>query len=106
MGGPRMTAPVLKVIFALLAEPDGEHYGLELMQETGLPSGTLYPILMRLDRAGWVTSRWEELDPVAEGRPNRRYYRLTAEGVAVARAEVDAMRARMPGASAPRERPA
>jgi PadR family transcriptional regulator, regulatory protein PadR len=90
-----MTAPVLKVIAALLADPDGEHYGLELIQETGLPSGTLYPILLRLDRAGWVTSRWEQLDPVSEGRPNRRYYRLTAQGAAAARAELEAMQARM-----------
>jgi PadR family transcriptional regulator PadR len=106
MTGPRMTTPVLKVIAALLADADGEHYGLELMQETGLPSGTLYPILLRLDRAGWVTSRWERLDPVVEGRPNRRYYRLTGEGAAVARAEVDAMQARMAKATAPKARPA
>jgi PadR family transcriptional regulator PadR len=106
MGSPRMTTPVLKVIAALLADADGEHYGLELMQETGLPSGTLYPILSRLDRAGWVTARWEGLDPAAEGRPNRRYYRLTADGVAVARAEVDAMQARMAKATAPKARPA
>jgi PadR family transcriptional regulator, regulatory protein PadR len=95
MGTPRMTTPVLKVIAALLADPDGEHYGLELIQETGLPSGTLYPILLRLDRAGWVTSRWEQLDPVTEGRPNRRYYRLTAQGAAAAREELEAMQARM-----------
>jgi PadR family transcriptional regulator PadR len=106
MGSPRMTTPVLKVMAALLADTDGEHYGLALMQETGLPSGTLYPVLTRLDRAGWVTSRWEELDPAAEGRPNRRYYRLTADGVAVARAEVDAMQARMAKATAPKVRPA
>lgn len=95
MGALRMTTPVLKVIAALLCDPDGEHYGLALMRETGLPSGTLYPILVRLDRAGWVTSRWERLDPVTEGRPNRRYYRLTAQGAAAARAEVAAMQDRM-----------
>ena len=106
MGIPRMTTPVLKVIAALLADPDGEHYGLELMQDTGLPSGTLYPILLRLARAGWVTSRWEDLDPVTEGRPNRRYYRLTAQGAAAARAEVDAMQARMAKAFDPKARPA
>jgi PadR family transcriptional regulator PadR len=105
MGTPRMTAPVLKVIAALLAEPDGEHYGLVLMRETGLPSGTLYPILLRLAQAGWVTSRWERLDPVTEGRPNRRYYRLTAEGAAAGRAELEAMQARMAKAFGPRARP-
>jgi DNA-binding PadR family transcriptional regulator len=81
-----MTTSVLKVVAALLAEPDAERYGLQLMQDTGLPSGTLYPILVRLERAGWVESRWEEIDPVAEGRPPRRYYRLTATGVQAARA--------------------
>jgi DNA-binding PadR family transcriptional regulator len=106
MGTLRITAPVLKVIAALLADPNGEHYGLELMQETGLPSGTLYPILLRLDRAGWVTSRWEQLDPVAEGRPNRRYYRLTSTGTAAARAEVDAIQARMAKAYGAKTRPA
>src|ERR1700754_508138 len=106
MGSPRITAPVLKVIAALLADPDGEHYGLELMQETGLPSGTLYPLLLRLDRAGWVTSRWEQLDRVTEGRPNRRYYRLTSIGAAAARVEVDAIQVRMTKAYGGKARPA
>jgi len=101
-----MTTPVLRVIAALLADPDGEHYGLELMQDTGLPSGTLYPILARLQRAGWVSSRWEELDPVAEGRPARRYYRLTSAGAAAARTEVEGMQAQMAKAFGRKARPA
>ncbi|MFG1608855.1 PadR family transcriptional regulator [Actinoplanes sp. NPDC049265] len=88
---PRMTASVLKVVAALLAARADERYGLQLMQATGLPSGTLYPILVRLERAGWVESRWEEADPAAEGRPARRYYLLTAEGAASARREVTHM---------------
>jgi len=88
MPRPRLTTPVLKVMAALLADRSAERYGLQLMQDTGLPSGTLYPILVRLERAGWVESRWEGADPVAEGRPNRRYYRLTAEGAVAARDEV------------------
>jgi DNA-binding PadR family transcriptional regulator len=94
-----MTTSVLKVVAALLAEPDAARYGLQLMQDTGLPSGTLYPILVRLERAGWVTSEWEQADPVAEGRPARRYYRLTADGAAAARHEVDLMRRQMSRAS-------
>src|SRR5947199_10363539 len=85
---PRMTASVLKVVSALLAEPGVERYGMQLMQETGLASGTLYPILVRLERAGWVEAHWEDVDPVAAGRPGRRYYRLTAAGAAVARREI------------------
>jgi PadR family transcriptional regulator PadR len=91
MAGPRITASVLKVLAALLGSAAHERYGLQLMQDTGLPSGTLYPILVRLERAGWVESEWEQIDPVAEGRPARRYYRLTASGAAAAQREVTAM---------------
>jgi len=82
----RMTVPVAKVLAGLLAEPAGDHYGLQLMQQTGLASGTLYPILARLQAAGWVDARWEAADPSDLGRPARRYYRLTADGVRSARA--------------------
>jgi PadR family transcriptional regulator, regulatory protein PadR len=44
----------------------------------GLQPGTAYPILLRLEHEGWVASRWEDIDPRAEKRPARRYYRLTA----------------------------
>jgi DNA-binding PadR family transcriptional regulator len=55
-----------------------------------------------------VQSRWETIDPVAQGRPNRRYYRLTGQGAAEARAEVKAMQEQMDRAIAParRARPA
>ena len=102
---PRMTAPLLKVVAALLADPAAERYGLQLMQATGLPSGTLYPILVRLERSGWVESRWEQVDPAAEGRPNRRYYRLTADGAVEARREVAAMRQQMAPAVTPDPKP-
>ncbi len=101
----RMTASVLKVAAALLADPAAERYGLQIMQATGLPSGTLYPILVRLERAGWIASRWEQIDPAAEGRPSRRYYRLTAEGAAEARREVAAMHQQMARAAAPLTEP-
>ncbi|HEX5202937.1 MAG TPA: PadR family transcriptional regulator [Actinoplanes sp.] len=103
MPRPRLTSSVLKVMAALLADRGAERYGLQLMQDTGLPSGTLYPILVRLERAGWVESRWEEADPAAAGRPNRRYYRPTAEGAVAARDEVARMHAQMARAI---ERPA
>ncbi|MEU6203056.1 PadR family transcriptional regulator [Micromonospora musae] len=81
----RLTLPVVKVLSALLAEPDAERYGLDLMKLTGLPSGTVYPVLHRLQGARWVEADWETIDPAAEGRPARRYYRLTAEGATAAR---------------------
>ena len=59
----------------------GFRYGFDIMDETGLPSGTVYPVLGRMERAGLVASRWEEADDAhRDGRPPRRYYHLTAEG--------------------------
>jgi PadR family transcriptional regulator, regulatory protein PadR len=77
----RMTLQTRLVLQVLLSEPTGQHYGLQLCAETGLAAGTIYPILARLEQAGWVESCWE--DPathIAEGRPRRRYYRLTGQG--------------------------
>lgn len=87
----RITAAVTKVLAAFLADPTEERYGLDLMNDTGLPSGTLYPILLRLQRAEWVTAHWEDIDPEVAGRPARRYYTLTPDGVAAARVELAAL---------------
>jgi PadR family transcriptional regulator PadR len=90
----RLTVQVQLVVQALLRDPASEMYGLELSEETGLQPGTAYPILLRLEQEGWVTSRWEDIDPRAEKRPARRYYRLTANGAVQASA-------RLAGASRP-----
>jgi PadR family transcriptional regulator, regulatory protein PadR len=59
----------------------GYHYGFDIMDATNLQSGTVYPILRRLEREGFVTSRWEaEGIAQTEARPPRRYYDLTADG--------------------------
>jgi PadR family transcriptional regulator PadR len=84
----RMTVQTLLILQALLQNPGRELYGLELAGETGLLPGTAYPILLRLENEGWVTSRWEDIDPHAEKRPARRYYRLTASGAAQASAAI------------------
>ncbi|WP_329353662.1 PadR family transcriptional regulator [Streptomyces sp. NBC_01261] len=56
------------------------------MNVTGLASGTLYPILARLEKAGWVQRHWEDdVTCEAEGRPRRRYYHLTPDGLVNAR---------------------
>jgi PadR family transcriptional regulator PadR len=59
----------------------GNRYGLSIMEIAGLPSGTVYPALRRLERDRLVSSHWES-DKVAEkdGRPPRKYYRITGEG--------------------------
>jgi DNA-binding PadR family transcriptional regulator len=76
-----MTVGVQAVLGAMLQHPDTELYGLEIIKTSGLEPGTIYPILQRLRGAGWVSDRWEDPEPAhAEGRPPRRYYRLTTEG--------------------------
>ncbi len=79
----RLTYPTALVLQALL---EGHHHGFDVMEATGLPSGTVYPILRRLDGEGLVRSRWEQ-DTIArqEQRPPRRYYELSPGGGAVAR---------------------
>ena len=84
----RLTVQVQLVLQSLLRDPAREMYGLELSEETGLLPGTAYPILLRLENQGWVTSRWEDVDPRTEKRPARRYYRLTASGAVQASASV------------------
>ncbi|TDO27808.1 PadR family transcriptional regulator [Kribbella sp. VKM Ac-2527] len=79
----RITVQVLKVIRVFLARGlEDRTYGLQLMQLTGLKSGTLYPILARLEQAGWIISEWEAVKPSDVGRPRRRNYKLTGAGQA------------------------
>jgi len=80
-GEPRITTALAKVLRAFLDDPSVPRYGFDLMRGTRLPSGTLYPILARLERMGWVVSQNEDVDPVVEGRPARRFYRLTEHGL-------------------------
>jgi PadR family transcriptional regulator, regulatory protein PadR len=83
---PRMTGPVLKVLAELLRYPTKEVSGADVAKATNLASGTLYPILMRLESAQWVTSWWENIEPSEVKRPRRRLYRLTGGGERKARA--------------------
>lgn len=86
-----MTVPVMQVISAFLEDPQAKRYGAELIRATHLQSGTLYPILARLERNGWLVSQKEAIDPKKEGRPARRYYELSPDGAAPmrqARAEI------------------
>ncbi len=58
-------------------------------------TGTIYPILARLEAAGWVVSDWEAIDPAEEGRPRRRLYYLTGAGALQARVALDDMRGKL-----------
>jgi DNA-binding PadR family transcriptional regulator len=73
-----LTYPTALVLEALAR---GYHHGFQIMDVTGLPSGTVYPLLRRLDREGLVSSRWEKPALARrEQRPPRRYYQLTSAG--------------------------
>jgi len=79
---PDTSPQTLAVFGALLEDPTAWHYGYALSKVTGLASGTLYPILMRLAERDLLETRWEQ--PTTPGRPPRHAYRLTADGVALA----------------------
>jgi DNA-binding PadR family transcriptional regulator len=103
-GFPRLTAATVAVLRGLLVDPAKEMYGLEICSAAGLPTGTVHPILARLERMQWLVSEWEDVDARTEGRPRRRYYRLSERGAmraaaAVERADAQAagLRARRPG---------
>jgi len=70
------------VLNALAAQPQLWRYGYDLSKETGLKSGTLYPLLMRLADQGYLETEWRQ--PLQAGRPPRHAYRLTAAGLALA----------------------
>jgi PadR family transcriptional regulator, regulatory protein PadR len=78
-----MSRQTIALFRAFLAQPRDWRYGYDLSRETELKSGTLYPILMRLNKRGWLETRWTE--PEAPGRPPRHMYRLTADGLRSAR---------------------
>jgi DNA-binding PadR family transcriptional regulator len=98
---PQITRETERVLAAFLRYPTKPRYGLEIAREAGLATGTLYPILARLEAAGWLESEWEDIDPVLAGRRARRYYRLTAEGARVARQAIDETGAHLRGVLRP-----
>lgn len=98
---PHITRQTERVLAAFLREPNRDRYGLEIGKSAGLKSGTLYPILARLEAAGWVVSEWEQIDPSVEGRRPRRYYRLTGEGKRIARDAVRETEAQLRGVLRP-----
>jgi PadR family transcriptional regulator, regulatory protein PadR len=64
----------------MIEQPQTSHSGAEIAKATKIGSGTLYPLLARLEAAGWFTSQWEDVDPREAGRPRRRLYKLTGVG--------------------------
>jgi len=85
---PRISKQTLDLLESFLNQAGQWRYGYDLSRETGLKSGTLYPLLLRLAEEKWLEARWEE--PERRGRPPRHVYRLTARGVKAAREVIEA----------------
>jgi PadR family transcriptional regulator PadR len=71
------------LLAALLLQPRAWHHGYELSKRTGLKSGTLYPLLIRLNDQGLLEAKW--LEPETPGKPPRHAYKLSPNGLAFAR---------------------
>ncbi len=81
----RLSPETLRVLERFVERPTDWRYGYELSRETGLKSGTLYPILMRLEKHGLLEARWVVTE---DGVPPRHTYRLTPNGLEYARARL------------------
>jgi DNA-binding PadR family transcriptional regulator len=85
---PRLSHQGLKVLRVFLVtfhvDVRAELAGADIMKTARVSSGTLYPILLRLERVGVLSSRWEDERPQDLGRPRRRLYRITSSGVQLA----------------------
>lgn len=79
---PNQSVQTKTLLANLLQRPLKWHHGYDLSKETGLKSGVLYPLLIRLSDQGYLESRWEE--PERQGRPPRHMYRLTSAGIELA----------------------
>src|SRR5438270_5404694 len=91
---PRLTHASLKVLRVFLESPTVKLSGAEIHKQSGVFTGTLYPLLLRFEAAGWLTSEWEDIDPKEAGRPRKRFYCLTSTGLARANAALTAVSSR------------
>jgi PadR family transcriptional regulator, regulatory protein PadR len=96
------SAQTLAVLAELCATPSQWRHGYGIARDTGLKSGTLYPVLVRLADRGLVEACWEDEQPA--GRPRRHLYRLTPEGLATATAALAQARPAEGGEPARRQR--
>jgi PadR family transcriptional regulator PadR len=85
MPSPRLSHQGLKVLKLFLDDPGSTLSGADVMRSAGLLSGTAYPLLIRFEEAGLLSSKWESEKPDALGRPRRRLYSITGAGLAAAR---------------------
>ncbi len=88
---PRISPETLLVLECFIQRASDWHYGYELSRQTGLKSGTLYPILMRLEKHSLLEAAWVATE---EGVPPRHTYRLTPNGLELARTKLAEARPR------------
>jgi PadR family transcriptional regulator PadR len=91
----RPSAQTLQVLQVLLDAAENETYGFAIVKSTGLPSGTIYPILRRLEEEDLVTTNIEVIDPTARRPRHRVFYALNAEGERLAREAIHTNAARL-----------
>ena len=80
MGDLNITPNIARLLRVFLEDPEQSHFGTELTSESRVSAGSLYPALRRMEAAGFIEGEWEDIDPSVEGRPARRYYKLSANG--------------------------
>jgi DNA-binding PadR family transcriptional regulator len=86
-----ITLKMARVLKIFLEDPAEPRYGFDLMKRTGMASGSLYPMLAKLEGAGWLTKGKEDIDPRAAGRPARTNYMITGAAASTARVQLAAL---------------
>lgn len=97
----RVTGPTLKVLSLFLERHPEALSGADIINEKRILSGTLYPLLDRLAASGVLYGKWEDVDPSTAGRPKKKLYKLTANGVLRASQVVQEHGIAVPGKSRP-----
>jgi PadR family transcriptional regulator, regulatory protein PadR len=87
--GLRITDNVVAIFNTMLERPGAEMYGLQIAEAAVIGTATIYAALTRMERAGMLEARWEDIDPAEVGRPRRRLYRLTVTGAEIGRKAVE-----------------
>ena len=100
VGKIRMSGPTLKLLTLLLESPQEGRSGASISKATCLGSGTMYPLLQRLELAKWIEGKWEDVDPSEVGRPKRRFYKLTPSGQVEAKKALAEFQILVPGVAA------
>lgn len=82
---PQITRHVLRLFALMTTDTSAWWWGVKLSERLRLRSGTIYPLLARLEKTGWLESVWDDINPSQVGQPRRRLYRLTGQGERIAK---------------------